>query len=240
MGRPAGLLPINLDYIRKMKLKKHKTLREQIATSLRESIIRRELAPGQKLTEPELAAKLGISRTPIREAFRQLESEGFLAVIPRRGAVVSTITAKQVEDFYEIKSLLDGYAARVAAEKISNGDIEKLKKINGQLSELAEKSQLEAFFARNNDFHNCFIKLCENEKLLEIRDSMVQRFKGFRMATLSLPGRLMESVNQHKSIIKAFEKKDGRLAEAVVVEHVLLAGEELVQMIKRMEESGIH
>ncbi|NOY87291.1 MAG: GntR family transcriptional regulator [Deltaproteobacteria bacterium] len=223
-----------------MKLKKHKTLREQIATSLRESIIRRELPPGQKLTEPELAAKLGISRTPIREAFRQLESEGFLAVIPRRGAVVSTITAKQVEDFYEIKSLLEGFAARVVAEKISDSDIEKLKRVNSQLAGLAEKGQLEAFFAKNNDFHNYFIKLCGNEKLLEIRDGMVQRFKGFRMATLSLPGRLMESVNQHKSIIRAFEKKDGRLAEAVVVEHALLGGEELVKMIKRMEESGIH
>ena len=223
-----------------MKLKKHKTLREQIATSLRESIIRRELPPGQKLTEPELAAKLGISRTPIREAFRQLESEGFLAVIPRRGAVVSTITAKQVEDFYEIKSLLEGFAARVVAEKISDSDVERLKRVNSQLAGLAERGQLEAFFAKNNDFHNYFIKLCGNEKLLEIRDGMVQRFKGFRMATLSLPGRLMESVNQHKSIIRAFEKKDGRLAEAVVVEHALLGGEELVKMIKRMEESGIH
>jgi len=220
-----------------MKLKKHKTLREQIASSLRESIIRRELRPGQKLTEPELAVRLGISRTPIREAFRQLESEGFLTVIPRRGAVVSTITAKEIEDFYEPRSLLEGYAARMAVEKISDGDIDKMKKINQKLEELAEKEQVEGFFAKNDEFHNCFLELCGNSKLVEIRNSMVKRFLGFRMATLSLPGRLIESVNQHRKIIKALEHRDGKLAEAVVREHALLGGEELVEQVKRVEQS---
>ncbi len=220
-----------------MKLKKHKTLREQIASSLRESIIRRELRPGQKLTEPELAVRLGISRTPIREAFRQLESEGFLTVIPRRGAVVSTITAKEIEDFYELRSLLEGYAARMAVEKISDGDIDKMKKINQKLEELAEKEQVEGFFAKNDEFHNCFLELCGNSKLVEIRNSMVKRFLGFRMATLSLPGRLIESVNQHRKIIKALEHRDGKLAEAVVREHALLGGEELVEQVKRVEQS---
>ncbi len=220
-----------------MKLRKHKTLREQIAASLRESIIKRELRPGQKLTEPELAARLGISRTPIREAFRQLESEGFLTVIPRRGAVVSTITAKEIEDFYELKSLLEGYAARMAVEKITDEDIEKLKKINQNLAELAEKEQLEGFFAKNDEFHSCFLELCGNIKLVEIRNSMVKRFLGFRMATLSLPGRLKKSVKQHRKIITAFERRDGRLAEAVVLEHAILGGEELVEHVRRVEQS---
>lgn len=221
-----------------MRLKKYKTLREQIASSLRESIINGELPPGQKLTEPELAERLGISRTPIREAFRQLESEGFLTVIPRRGAVVSTITAKEIHDFYELKSLLEGYAARVTAEKITPKDIEKLKRLNDQLKGLAEKGHVEAFFKKNEEFHNCFLQLCGNDKLIEIRDNMVNRFLGFRMATLSMPGRLMESVKQHRSIIKAFQRKDGRLAEAVVVEHALLGGEELASQVRQLHEKA--
>ena len=222
-----------------MRLKKHKTLREQIVSSLRESIVKGELQSGQKLTEPELAEKLGISRTPIREAFRQLESEGFLTVIPRRGAVVSSITRKEIEDFYEIKSLLEGYAARVAAEKITKKDIDKLKKINEQLEVLTDGDDVEAFFRKNNEFHNTFIALCGNEKLMELRGDLVQKFLRFRLQALAVPGRLMESVKQHRIIIKALIKKDGRLAEAIVIEHSLLSGEELAEQLEEMEDGKV-
>ncbi len=216
-----------------MKLRKHKTLREQIVFSLRESIIRGELKPGTKLTEPELATRLGISRTPIRESFRQLESEGFLTVIPRKGAVVSNITRKDIEDFFELKSLLEGYAARIAAEKMTEKDVDKLIQINKELADCAENNNYERFFTKNEEFHNYFLTLCGNEKLVEIRDTMVKRFLGFRMAALSLPGRLMESVKQHEQAIKAFKKGDGRLAEAVLVEHALLGGDYLAEQVDR-------
>jgi DNA-binding GntR family transcriptional regulator len=216
-----------------MRLKKHQTLREQIVSSLRDSIIKGELNPGQKLTEPELAEKLGISRTPIREAFRQLESEGFLTVIPRRGAVVSRITKKEIVDFYELKSLLESYAARIAAEQITEKGIEKLKRINEQLTVLAEKGDVEAFFWKNDEFHNTFISYCGNEKLLEFRGHMVQRFMRFRLGALSVPGRLMDSVRQHKTIISALSEKDGSLAEAVVLEHALLSGRELAERVEQ-------
>ena len=216
-----------------MKLRKHKTLREQIVFSLRESIIRGELKPGTKLTEPELATRLGISRTPIRESFRQLESEGFLTVIPRKGAVVSNITRKDIEDFFELKSLLEGYAARIAAEKMTEKDVDKLIQINKELADCAENNNYERFFTKNEEFHNYFLTLCGNEKLVEIRDTMVKRFLGFRMAALSMPGRLMESVKQHEQAIKAFKKGDGRLAEAVLVEHALLGGDYLAEQVDR-------
>ncbi|MDF1526090.1 MAG: GntR family transcriptional regulator [bacterium] len=218
-----------------MQLKIHQTLREQIVSSLRDSIIKGELNPGQKLTEPELAKKLGISRTPIREAFRQLESEGFLTVIPRRGAVVSRITRKDIGDFYDLKSLLEGYAARIAAEKITEKEIEKLRKINEQLAVLAEKDDVDGFFFKNEEFHNTFISYCGNEKLLEFHKHLVQRFMRFRLGALSVPGRLLASVKQHRNIIKALEEKDGPLAETVVLEHALLSG---VELAERVEQDG--
>jgi len=224
-----------------MKLRKHRTLREQIVSSLRDSIIKGDLKPGQKLTEPELAERLGISRTPIREAFRQLESEGFLTVMPRRGAVVSSMSKQEIDDFYELKSLLEGYAARVATEKISSQEIEKLKTINENLEKAAEADDTELFFKKNEEFHNVFLSLCGNEKMREIRDAMVQRFLRFRLQALAVPGRKMESVKQHRAIIRAFEEGHGRLAEAVVVEHELLGGEELAEQMERTnagEKSG--
>ena len=216
-----------------MKLKKHQTLREQIVSSLREAIIQGELNPGQKLTEPELAEKLGISRTPIREAFRQLESEGFLTVMPRRGAVVSRVSRKEIDDFYELKSLLEGYAARIGAEKINEKGIDKLRKINDQLFELAEKDDVDAFFLKNDEFHNVFISYCGNEKLLEFLEHMVQKFMRFRLGALSVPGRLKKSVKQHKNIINAMARKDGRLAETMVLEHALLSREELTAQVEQ-------
>lgn len=215
-----------------MKLKKHQTLREQIVSSLRESIIRGDLDPGQKLTEPELSEKLGISRTPIREAFRQLESEGFLTVMPRRGAIVSRISRKEIDDFYELKSLLEGYAARIGAEKIDEKGIKRLRKINEQLIDLSEIDDVDAFFLKNDEFHNVFLSYCGNEKLLEFLEHMVKKFMRFRLGALSVPGRLKKSVKQHDEIIKAMAGKDGRLAEAVVSKHALLSGEELAARIE--------
>ncbi len=221
-----------------MKLKKHSTLREQIDSSLRESIIRGDLNPGQKITEPELAGRLGISRTPIREAFRQLESEGFLTVMPRRGAIVSRMSKKEIEDFYEIKSLLEGYAARKAAARATEKDIEKLMKLNGQLEVLAERGDVETFFRKNQEFHNAFISMCGNEKLLDIWTGLTRLFVRFRLKALSIPGRLMNSVKQHREIISALSKRDGPLSEAMVAENSGVSGEDLVEEVKNLLQNG--
>ncbi len=202
-----------------MKQRKNRTLREQIVSSLKESIIRGELTPGQKVSEPELAGKLGISRTPIREAFRQLESEGYLTVMPRKGAVVSRMSKKEIEDFYEVKSLLEGYAARKAARKATEKDIEKLRKLNDQLAILARKGDVDGFFRKNREFHLGFINLCGNRKLPEIWGNLTGLFVRYRMASLAAPGRLSVSVKEHNNIINALEKKDDSLSEAIVVKH---------------------
>ena len=222
-----------------MKLKTSKTLREQIVSSLRESIVRGDLNPGQKITEPELADKLGISRTPIREAFRQLESEGLLTVMPRRGAVVSSVTRKEIEDFYELKSLLEGYASRKAAAKITEKDIARLNRINDQLEALARKGDVEAFFKKNSEFHYAFISLCGNEKLLDIWNSLVRRFVRFRIQALAVPGRLMNSVDYHRKIIDALSRRDGPLSEEMVYRHSIISGEDIAEEVdKLIREKG--
>src|SRR5512142_244050 len=114
-------------------IEKHLTLRERILETIRDAIISGALKPGEKVAEPELAERYGISRTPIREAFRQLESEGYLTVIPRRGAVVSEFSQKDVEDFYAIKSILEGYAARQACIKLTDRELDKLQANNNKL-----------------------------------------------------------------------------------------------------------
>lgn len=208
------------------------TLREKILENIREEIIQGNIKAGSRISEPELAERYGISRTPIREAFRQLESEGYLKVIPRRGAIVSEFSSKDVEEFYAIKGILEGYAACCACEKLSLRDLDRLQKINDRLAELAQCGDIKGFFKSHGDFHEVFIRASENEKLHELVSSLVTKFQLLRFTSLSLPGRMAISVQEHNKIINAFRNKDAGLAETLVrinaeyTGQVLMAGTE--------------
>lgn len=200
----------------KKNIEKHLTLRERILETIRDAIIKGSLKPGEKVAEPELAERFGISRTPIREAFRQLESEGYLTVIPRKGAVVAAFSQKDVEEFYAIKSILEGYAAKRACENITVKEIEKLEAINAKLSLLAEGSDVKQFFKIHNDFHDLFIRAANNEKLYVLINNLVGKFQRLRLASLSISGRMKISVEEHEKIIDAFRKRNPAAAEKLV------------------------
>src|SRR4030067_3757970 len=108
----------------KIQIDNHLTLREKIAQTVRNGIVNGQLAAGTRGAEPDLAGKFGISRTPIREAFRQLESEGFITVVPRKGAIVASLSPKDVADYYDLKALLEAHAARMAGKTLTEKDIE--------------------------------------------------------------------------------------------------------------------
>jgi len=209
-------------------MEKHLTLREKILENIRDAIISGSLKAGSRVSEPELADRYGISRTPIREAFRQLESEGYLTVIPRRGAVVSEFSQKDVEEFYAIKSILEGYAARRACEKLTEKELGRLQAVNDRLAELAEHNDIKTFFRVHGDFHDMFIKAADNEKLRELISSLVTRFQRLRLMSLSLPGRMRISVQEHEKIIEAFRNKDAETAETLVRKNAEYGGRVLM------------
>ena len=192
------------------------TLRERIVDFIKDSIISGRLKPGERVPEQEIAESFGISRTPIREAFRQLESEGFISVVPRKGAVVSPITDKDVSEFYEIKSLLEGYAAKTACDKLTQKDIEKLEALNAKMEKCAERGDVKNFFRLDNQFHDTFLNTCGNEKLCALVHHLVAQFERFRVTALSLPGRMADSVRQHRDIIGAFKSGQTSVVEALV------------------------
>lgn len=205
------------------------TLRERIVDFIKDSVVSGRLKPGERVPEQEIAENLGISRTPIREAFRQLESEGFISVTPRKGAVVSPITDKDVREFYAIKSLLEGFAARTACEKLASKDIKKLEGFNAQMDKCAKKNDVKGFFRFDNQFHETFLKACGNDKLCALVHSLVQQFERFRITALSVPGRMKGSVRQHKDIIEAFRQRDSALVESLVRANAEKSGNILVE-----------
>jgi len=212
----------------KKPLEKHLTLREKILEHIRDAIVAGTLKAGSRVSEPELAERYGISRTPIREAFRQLESEGYLTVIPRRGAIVSEFSPKDIEEFYAIKSIMEGYAARRACENLTDKDLERLQAINDKLAELARSGDIKHFFKVHSDFHELFIKAADNEKLRELIAGLVTKFQRLRFTSLSLPGRMAVSVQEHEKIIDAFRGKNADLAEALVRKNAEYGGRVLV------------
>ncbi|MEE9542746.1 MAG: GntR family transcriptional regulator, partial [Thermodesulfobacteriota bacterium] len=170
-----------LDY----PVERHLTLRERIVEFIKDAVISGSLKPGERVPESEIAERFGISRTPIREAFRQLESDGFLIMTPRKGAVVSPITDKDVREFYAIKSLLEGFAAGEACKKLADKEIKKLKDLNTEMIKNEEKGNVKTFFKLDNQFHEIFIKACGNEKLYLLINQLVEQFERFRITALS-------------------------------------------------------
>lgn len=215
----------------KKTIEKHLTLREKILEHIRDAIISGTLKAGSRVSEPELADRYGISRTPIREAFRQLESEGYLTVIPRRGAVVSEFSQKDVEEFYAIKSILEGYAARMACDRLTGKELDRLQANNNRLSELAAHEDFKTFFKVHSEFHDMFIKAADNEKLKELITSLVTRFQRLRFMSLSLPGRMQIAVQEHQKIIEAFRRKDSDAAEMLVRKNAEYGGRVLLDEV---------
>ncbi len=216
-------------------IERHQTLREKILETIREAILKGTLKPGEKVAEPELAERFGISRTPIREAFRQLESEGYLTVIPRKGAVVAALSEQDVQEFYAIKSILEGYAAELAAARLSEKEIDKLEAINERLKELASEGDVKAFFRVHNEFHELFLKASGNSKLYELIQQLGMKFNRLRMASLSVEGRMAISVAEHDKLLEAFRKHDGSLAENLVKKTAAIGGSVLLESLTEAE-----
>lgn len=189
------------------------------------------LKPGEPLSEQSLAGKFKASRTPVREAFRQLCSEGFLHVIPRRGVQVNELSDKDIREYYEIKSILEGLAARRACHALTEKDIKKMEDINGHMETLhLSNGSWKTVFRLHNEFHEIFLRSCGNDKLYTLIRSLVRQFQCYRMA-LALTGKMEGSIAQHREIVKAFREKDADRVEDLVKKNAVYGGEILVREV---------
>ncbi len=224
--------------MRRKQIERHQTLREKILETIRDAILKGSLKPGERVSEPDLAERFGISRTPIREAFRQLESEGYLVVVPRKGAVVASLSERDIEEFYAIKIILEGFAARMAADKLTEKEIERLESINERLHKIAKDGDVKTFFRVHNEFHEVFIKAAGNDKLSEMINQLVMKFKRLRLASLSQPGRMVVSIEDHQDMIQAFRDHDGNRADSLVRHAATIGAEVLIQSMKQTDKDA--
>ena len=210
----------------------HLTLREQIADTLREKIIEGELKPGSRLQEVEIASQYQTSRTPVREAFHQLESEGFLNIKARRGAYVAPITETDILEFYELKSLLEAFAAKRAVKNLSEEDIERMEQLCNLLWSCFKSSDFNGILQLNTEFHEIFVEACGNKRLSSLIKALGKQFQRFRIA-LSHTEAVEDGIKLQEQIVKAFKSRDADQVSNLVRENSTQGSEALLSRLKK-------
>ena len=204
------------------------SLRGRVFHKLRDDILSGKYQEHEELKEVAIGEELGVSRTPVREAFRQLELEGLIQIIPNKGAYVTGITEKDVRDIYMIRSLLEGLCARWTTEHITKEQLEEMEE-NVYLAKFhAEKGHLEQLAELDNRFHDIMYEAC-NSKMLEhqLRDFHEYVLR-VRKRTLNSANRGPKSNEEHEQILEAIKAGDADLAERLANQHMINAYENMV------------
>lgn len=216
-----------------VKLDTYKPLREVVFEALREAIINGTLKPGERMMEIQLAEQLGVSRTPVREAIRKLELEGFVVMIPRKGAYVAGISLKNIADVFEVRAALEALAAGLAAERITSDELEELERMLVRKGECIEEERLEELIEIDTLFHEAMYKASRNEKLEQMIHNLREQIQRFRSTSLAYPGRMKEALEEHKKIVEAIADRDVALAQQLAREHIENAENSMLEALRR-------
>jgi DNA-binding GntR family transcriptional regulator len=216
--------------------RKYQTQTDWAVQVLRDAILKGEIKPGEKLRQENLAQQLGISPTPIREAFRRLEVEGLLVHSAHKGVRVVEFTVKDAEEVCLIRSALEGLAARLAVTNIEAEDlenlVEKLEKLQDEMDECLQNGLHERLAKLHDEFHMSIYTFAHSQRLLQL----ITFFRSnYPQDTLwVIPGRAEESMDEHRMILEAVRKGDGELTEKLVRQHLECA---MVALLDHLDNS---
>lgn len=205
------------------------SLRGRVFSHVREDILSGKYNYGEELKENTIGQELGVSRTPVREALRQLELEGLVTIVPNKGAYVNGITLEDIKDIYEIRSYLEGLCARRACQNITGEQIEELEEII-YLSEFhAKKEHHEQLLELDNKFHEVIYAASHSKMLDHVLTDFHHYVQRVRKITLSATKRAVDSNMEHTAILEAIKERDGDKAEKLAHEHILNTMENINQ-----------
>ena len=213
-------------------------LYQEVAERLRQRIFAHELTPGTWIDEQKLAEQYGISRTPLREALKVLASEGLVELKPRRGCYVTEISRQDLDDIFPLMALLEGRCAADATKRARPADIKGLQEIHERLEAAAREGRIDAFFEANQAFHRRIQELANNRWLLSVIQDLRKVLKLSRLHSLSLEGRLQQSLDEHRGIMAAFAAGEGAKAEKLMHDHLLSGREALARMDSKTNKAA--
>ncbi len=207
-----------------------KLLNIEVANEIREMIRVGTLEKGDKINEKELSLALGVSRTPIREALQRLSIEGLIKIVPHKGAYVSSPRLRDIREMFEVMSVLEGACARMATEKMTDDQLERLEALHEELERHYKKRDHENYLQVNHQYHTYIQELTGNKILNDIINGIRLKILLYRSQQLYRPRRFDESIKEHRELLKAFKKKDPVEAETLMKSHLMNQCEALVSL----------
>ena len=204
-----------------------KSLGEHVFESLKHSIVRGKISSGEWLVESHIAETLGISRTPVREAIHKLEREGLIERQPRGGFTVLGLERDDIEETFGIRSVLEGYAARLAAVKHNAQELEQLENKIDEFQNALDRKKMSLLPAINTEFHDLLYGLSKSPKLINMINGLRDQIYRYRQMILKERKFASTSNQDHKKMIKYIRRRDAEGAERLVREHIL-RGQEMV------------
>lgn len=210
-------------------------LRDVVFNTLREAILKGELKPGERLMELQLAAKLGVSRTPIREAIRMLELEGLAVTVPRKGAEVAKMTEKDMEDVLQIRKALDELAVGLACDNIQETDLENLHVALKNFEDSTKGHDVKKIAQADVEFHDVIYQAANNPKLVNMLNNLREQMYRYRVEYLKNETIYPTLIQEHEEIFDHLERKD-RDGVIQLMSHHVVNQEMMVKNIIREQE----
>ena len=198
----------------------YELLGKKVYRILKSRIIKGLFKPGDKLFESRIAKQLGVSRTPVREALRQLAAAGFVKMNPNQVIIVNDFSIKDLREVLQIRGVLEGLAARLAVPLITEEKINELEACNDNMEKLVAKNNILAFGRESNKFHELILDVCGNDRLAQIRKNLADQISRFRNISLHIPGRLESALIEHRKITEALKQRDADKADTLSKMHI--------------------
>lgn len=211
-------------------------LRDVVFNTLRQAILRGELKPGERLMEIQLANKLGVSRTPIREAIRKLELEGLVLMIPRRGAEVAEITEKNLRDVLEVREALEVLSVQLACEHITQEQVKDMKAAASAFKSVLKSGDVTKIAEADVHFHDVIALATGNQKLIQILNNLREQMYRYRVEYLKNEKIYTQLLEEHEKLIEAIETRQKDAAVRIVCQHIDNQAEAISDLIRMKKD----
>ena len=219
----------------KLTMNDYLPLRDVVFNTLREAILNGEIKPGERLMELQLAAKLGVSRTPIREAIRMLVQEGLAVTVPRKGAEVAKMTEKDMEDVLIIRAALDELAVELACDAITEEQFKQLQGARRTFENSLKTGDLRKIAAADVKFHDVIYQATGNARLVAMLNNLREQMYRYRIEYLKDEASYPELVREHKAIIEGIRNRDKEHVTEVMQKHIINQAMAIKNMIREQE-----
>lgn len=204
----------------KVSVNEYLPLRDIVFNTLRKAILKGELAPGERLMEKQLAEKMGVSRTPIREAIRKLELEGLVIMVPRKGAEVAMTTEQDIKDVLEVRAALESLAVKLACQRMNEQDMNDLLAVNDAFMGAARRNDVETVIKKDVEFHDTIYGATNNKKLTGMIINLQEQIYRFRAEYIRQMDDFSNLMEEHEAIVNAIINKNSAEAQEIATKHI--------------------